>query len=102
MQVTSQEINDTLVISLVGELDEHCANYVRDVMDNLMSESNARQVIVDLGQLDFMDSTGIGVMIGRYKKMKSRGIPIFVTNPSKQIDKIFMMTALYDVMPKID
>ncbi len=102
MQVTSQEINDTLVISLAGELDEHSANYVRDLMDNLMSESNARQVIVDLGQLDFMDSTGIGVMIGRYKKMKSRGIPIFVTNPSKQIDKIFMMTALYDVMPKID
>mgnify|MGYP002522409925 CR=1 FL=1 len=102
MQVTSQEINDTLVISLAGELDEHSANYVRDLMDNLMSKSNARQVIVDLGQLDFMDSTGIGVMIGRYKKMKSRGIPIFVTNPSKQIDKIFMMTALYDVMPKID
>ena len=102
MQVTSQEINDTLVISLAGEFDEHSANYVRDLMDNLMSESNARQVIVDLGQLDFMDSTGIGVMIGRYKKMKSRGIPIFVTNPSKQIDKIFMMTALYDVMPKID
>ncbi len=102
MQVTSQEINNTLVISLVGELDEHSANYVRDTMDNIMSESNASQVIVDLAGLEFMDSTGIGVMIGRYKKMKSRGIPIFVTNPSKQIDRIFMMTALYDVMPKIN
>lgn len=102
MQVTSQEINNTLVISLVGELDEHSANYVRDMMDNVMSESNAGQVIVDLAGLEFMDSTGIGVMIGRYKKMKARGIPIFVTNPSKQIDRIFMMTALYDVMPKID
>ncbi len=102
MQVTSQEINNTLVVSLVGELDEHSANYVRDTMDNIMSESNASQVIVDLAGLEFMDSTGIGVMIGRYKKMKSRGIPIFVTNPSKQIDRIFMMTALYDVMPKIN
>ena len=34
--------------------------------------------------------------------MKQRGIPIFVANPNKQIDKIFMMTALYDVMPKIN
>ncbi len=102
MQVTSQEINNTLVISLVGELDEHSANYVRDMMDNIMSESSVGQVIVDLARLEFMDSTGIGVMIGRYKKMKARGIPIFVANPNKQIDRIFMMTALYDVMPKID
>lgn len=102
MQVTSQKINDTLVISLVGELDEHSANYVREMMDKVMSENEQSQVIVDLAGLEFMDSTGIGVMIGRYKKMKERGIPIFVANPSKQIDKIFMMTALYDVMPKID
>jgi len=102
MQVTSQKINETLIISLAGELDEHSANYVRDMMDNVMSENEPSQVIVDLAGLEFMDSTGIGVMIGRYKKMKERGIPIFVANPNKQIDKIFMMTALYDVMPKID
>lgn len=102
MQVTSQKINEMLVISLAGELDEHSANYVRDMMDRVMSENEPSQVIVDLAGLEFMDSTGIGVMIGRYKKMKERGIPIFVANPNKQIDKIFMMTALYDVMPKID
>lgn len=102
MQVTSREINNILVITLAGELDEHSASYVREMMDNIMSESNARQIIIDLAQLEFMDSTGIGVLIGRYKKMKSRGVPIFVTNPNKQIDRIFMMTALYDVMPKID
>ncbi len=102
MQVSSQKINDTLVISLVGELDEHSANYVRDTMDKIMGESGNKQIIIDLGGLEFMDSTGIGVLIGRYKKMKSRGIPIFVSNPNRQIDKIFLMTALYDVMPKID
>lgn len=102
MQVTSKLINDTMFVNLIGELDEHAAGYVREVMDNLMNEGDFSQVVVDLGALDFMDSTGIGVMIGRYKKMKQRGIPIFVANPNKQIDKIFMMTALYDVMPKIN
>ena len=48
-----------------------------------------------------MDSTGIGVLMGRYKKMKQRGIPIFIANPSVQADKIFRMTALYEVMPKV-
>lgn len=102
MQVTAKLINETLFVSLAGELDEHSAGYTRDTMDNLMSDSGFSKIVVDLGGLEFMDSTGIGVLIGRYKKMKARGIPIFVANPSKQIDKIFMMTALYDVMPKID
>lgn len=102
MQVTSQIFDDTLVVFLNGELDEHSATYVREVMDDIFTQSRAKHIIIDLEQLDFMDSTGIGVMIGRYKKMKSRGVPMFVRNPNKQIDKIFAMTALYDVMPKID
>lgn len=102
MQVTSKIINDTMYLSILGELDEHSAGYARDMMDSLMKEGDFRQIIIDLSGLEFMDSTGIGVMIGRYKKMKQRGIPIYVAHPSKQIDKIFMMTALYDVMPKIN
>lgn len=102
MQVTAKLINDTLYINLAGELDEHSAGYARDTMDALMAECGFSQIVVDLSALEFMDSTGIGVMIGRYKKMKGRGVPIFVANPNKQIDRIFMMTALYDVMPKID
>lgn len=48
-----------------------------------------------------MDSTGIGVLIGRYKKMKLKNIPIFIANPSNHAEKIFKMTGLYDIMPKI-
>ena len=48
-----------------------------------------------------MDSTGIGVLIGRYKRMKDKDIPIYIANPSKHAEKIFKMTGLYDIMPKI-
>ena len=60
-----------------------------------------KKVIFDLSGLSFMDSTGIGVLIGRYKKMKERQIPIYISNPSVQVDKIFNMSALYDIMPKV-
>ena len=59
------------------------------------------QVIIDLSELDFMDSTGIGVMLGRYKKLKSKNKPIFICNPSTHAEKIFKMTGLYEIMPKI-
>lgn len=102
MQVSSRLYRDTLYLTLSGELDEHSANYVRLNMDEQMDSMDFNQIVIDLSGLEFMDSTGIGVLLGRYKKMKQRGIPIYITNPSTHADKIFKMTALYDVMPKIN
>lgn len=102
MQVNAKVYLETLYLQIAGELDEHTAHYARMAMDNQLDSGNFKQVIIDLSQLDFMDSTGIGVLIGRYKKMKERQIPIYISNPSTQADKIFKMTALYDVMPKIN
>jgi len=92
---------NVLYISLDGELDHHSAEYTRQHLDNLMGQSRAAQIIIDLANLKFMDSTGIGVLIGRYKKMKDRNVPIYISNPSSQAERIFKMTGLYSIMPKI-
>lgn len=102
MQVNSRLYQQTLYLTIAGELDEHSANWARINLDEQMSMDNCKQIVIDLSELEFMDSTGIGVLLGRYKKMKQRGIPIYISNPSKHIDRIFRMSALYDVMPKID
>ncbi len=102
MQINARVIQDTLYLSLAGELDEHSSGYTRDAMDKQLSNTLCKQVILDLSELDFMDSTGIGVIIGRFKKMRERNIPIFISNPSAHIDKIFRMTAMYEIMPKIN
>ena len=102
MQVDSKMYRDTLYVSISGELDENSATFAKLNLDEQMDANNFRQVIIDLSKLDFMDSTGIGVLLGRYKKMQQRNIPVYISNPSKQADKIFRMSALYDVMPKIN
>ena len=89
------------ILSLIGELDEHSAYHSRIELDDMFGENGFNQVIIDLSELDFMDSTGIGVLIGRYKKLKDRKIPIFICNPSSHAEKIFKMTGLYELMPKI-
>ena len=101
MHIKSKIYNKTLYILLCGELDENSANYSREKLDELFKGNNFSQVIIDLSELEFMDSTGIGVLIGRYKKMKTRNIPIFISNPSPHAEKIFKMTGLYEIMPKI-
>ena len=48
-----------------------------------------------------MDSTGIGVLIGRYKRLKNRNVSIYVKNPTPTVDKIFKMSGLYEIMPRV-
>ncbi len=101
MHIKSKVYNGTLYVILCGELDEHSASHTRITLDDIFSGGDFNQIIIDLSELEFMDSTGIGVLIGRYKKMKNRNIPIFICNPSKHAEKIFKMTGLYEIMPKI-
>jgi len=101
MQVKTRSHKNTLFISLDGELDEYTAEYTRINLDQAMMQTRAAQIIIDLANLRFMDSTGIGVLIGRYKKMKDKNVPIFISNPSIQAERIFKMTGLYTIMPKI-
>ena len=101
MNVKTRSHRDTLYISLDGELDEHTAEYTRANLDSAMTGTMAAQIVIDLANLRFMDSTGIGVLIGRYKKMKDRNVPIYISNPSSQAERIFKMTGLYSIMPKI-
>ena len=101
MQIKSRVYKQVLYVVISGELDEHHAEYTRTTLDKLFMENNFRQVIIDLNELEFMDSTGIGVLIGRYKKLKQRNIPIFICNPTTHAERIFCMTGLYEIMPKI-
>ena len=101
MHIKSKIYNKTLYVLLCGELDEHTATHARLTLDKLFSETGFNQIIIDLSELEFMDSTGIGVLIGRYRKMKTRQIAILICTPSILAEKIFKMTGLYEIMPKI-
>ena len=101
MEIKHRVYNSVLYVSLNGELDESTAKHTSRTLDNIFLNENFRQVILDLSEMGFMDSTGLGVLIGRYKKMKDMGVSMFITNPSYHAEKIFKLTGLYEIMPKI-
>ncbi len=102
MQIKSRVVNKTLYILLSGELDEYTAQSVRKNLDVLLeTQKGYVQIVMDLSELSFMDSTGVGVLIGRYKKMRECHKPIFISNPSRTAERIFKMSGLYEIMPKI-
>ena len=102
MQIKSRLVNKTLYILLSGELDEYTAQTVRKNLDTLLdTEKGFIQIVIDLSELTFMDSTGVGVLIGRYKKFQRYGVPVYVTNPTLATDRILAMSGIYSLMQKI-
>lgn len=93
---------NTLYVYLIGELDECTAGKTRDAIDNLLSDVNGvYKVVFNLSGLNFMDSTGIGMLIGRYKKLKGARVEVFIQNPTPSVEKILQVSGLYGIMPKI-
>ena len=89
---------------LKGEFDEYTAEYVRLSLDTIIKDIsciNNPQLILDFSLVSFMDSTGIGVLLGRYNKFKKNNIEMFIKNPQNHVDRILKMTGIYDIMPKI-
>lgn len=101
MNIQNKMVNETLYISLSGELDESHAVYVRDNLDGLFRQKKMQEVVIDMSALSFMDSTGIGVLIGRYKLLRARGVRLLIASPSKPVDKVLALTGIYKIMPKI-
>lgn len=100
MEVYTSLEGNNLVVGLAGELDEHSAAFVRGKLDVSFEREDYRDAVLDLSRLSFMDSTGIGVMIGRYKLLKKKNKRLFVRNPSPTVDKIFRMSGLYEIISR--
>ena len=101
MQMEIEAAGDRLTARIKGELDHHSAAQARAQLDALLTDERIRELRIDLRGLTFMDSTGIGVLISKYKQLKGADSRLYVRKPSKSIDKIFNMAGLYSIMPKI-
>ena len=101
MNISGRNVNGILTIGVEGEIDESVSRYAREKIENLLDKNIYRCVIFDLSKVSFMDSTGIGIMLGRYKKLKGQKIPCYILNPSPYAERIFNATKLFDLMPKI-
>ncbi len=91
-----------LIIRLNDELDHHNAVKIREQSDKLIDRNHIKHIIFDFSGTDFMDSAGIGVIMGRYKKLVFLGGKIAVANVSSAIDRIMRLSGLYKIIEKYD
>ena len=87
-----------LTIFLPGELDHHNAEEIRKRSDYLIDQNHIRYVIFDFTDTTFMDSSGIGVIMGRYKRIYMLGGEVCAVHTSERMKKILTMSGVTRIM----
>ena len=93
MQITTKRSGDVLRASLSGELDHHSATEVRQALDGAITE-DVQTLMLDMSGVTFMDSSGIGVILGRYRTMQQRGGRLCITAMSTYAARILKMAGV--------
>jgi stage II sporulation protein AA (anti-sigma F factor antagonist) len=103
MEIKYETTDDCVCAELSGELDEYSAEYVRISLDDLLKDGrfSKAKLVLDFSKVSFMDSTGIGMLLGRYNKFSKQEINIYIKNPTSYENRIFEMTGIYQIIPKV-
>ncbi len=94
MQILFDTNGTTLIARLQGELDHHSAAEVREKVDLKLTSGIYHCLILDFEQLSFMDSSGIGVIMGRVKNMALMNGQVIVANPNPTVEKMLRVGGL--------
>lgn len=103
MQAAEYEVKgEVLVIRLKEDLDHHTAVAVREAADALLVRSRVKHILFDFTGVDFMDSSGIGVIMGRYRQVIFQGGRVGVMGVGRNVDRIFKVSGLYKIVEKYE
>ncbi|MEZ2718186.1 anti-sigma F factor antagonist [Niallia circulans] len=90
--------NNVLCIRLSGELDHHYAEELRTKATTAIESYSIRHIVLNLEHLTFMDSSGLGVILGRYKQIKQLGGEMVICAISPSVQRLFDMSGMFKIM----
>ena len=94
MNVIIDTEENTVIARLSGEVDHHNAKSIRDDIDLAIDRHHPTRLILDFDGVTFMDSSGIGLVIGRYNSIKQYGGTVIIENTGSQIKKVMRLAGL--------
>lgn len=84
----------TLIAKITGEIDHHSARWLRMDIDTAIQDKEPKKLLIDFSGVSFMDSSGVGLVMGRYKNMKERGGRVELTNMPEYIEKVMNLAGM--------
>lgn len=99
MELKFSKRNRTLIIKIDGEIDHHTCEILRGETDCELEKMGGKNIIFRMGNVSFMDSSGIGAVIGRYKIIQRLGGRIAVAEANARVEQIFKLSAMQSLIP---
>lgn len=93
-RLTYTSVDGVLTLKLTGEIDHHSAVGLREEADRLIYLERPKKLLLDLSGIDFMDSSGLGFIMGRYALVSKLGGSLALLNPNARVSRILSLSAL--------
>ena len=99
LYIETERIGSNLIVEIEGELDLETSPTFREAVDEKLNQYDSiKHLILDLKKVSFIDSSGLGVILGRFKRLNQKGGKISAVNVSDQIKRIFQLSGLLKIM----
>ncbi len=99
MDVELKQIRNTLVVRIRGEMDMLIAEKIRQEIDEKLKDKNIKNLIINMEKVTFIDSSGLGVIIGRYKKVTASNGRMYIVGAQPPVEKILFFSGINKLVP---
>lgn len=94
--------NNTMTVKLNEDIDHNNAFGIRERVDAEINKRPVKNLVFDFSEVEFMDSSGIGMILGRYKLLSSLGGYVYINNPTSQVMKIIEVAGINRIIPVVN
>ena len=98
MNYAIKKEKNCLLVAVFGEIDISITDSLREDIDRALDNYASRQLLFDLSGVDFIDSSGLGVILGRYKRVAGKGGKVFLAGAKPQVKKVLELSGLLSLM----
>ncbi len=91
-------IDNYLCIKMPGEVDHHGAAIIRECADRLILDDKVKNIVFDFEDTTFMDSSGLGIIIGRYRKISCFGGKVYAINANERIGRLLKASGMSSII----
>jgi len=102
MRLSFKTVNKTLIASIVGEIDHHTSEDIMEKIDRHLENESLINLILDLSGVNFMDSAGIGVILGRYKRIAHFNGKLAIVAKKPNIIRILTISGIHKIAKLFD
>ena len=89
---------ERVLVHLPSEIDDHVSRHIREELEQLMQHRKVKRLIFDFANVNFMDSSGIGLLLNSYRRMRERGGTVSVFGVDRRMNRMLAISGIYQVI----